>query len=98
QSQEYLVCGTPFTGELGVGENECAALSALFLLEKGSENRIESVDTAEALQRLLRNILFFAEDPALVKVIFDSACEFAAKVAIRRLVFVPDGRVWDLIR
>ena len=98
QGNRYLACGTPFAGELArVGENQSAPLSVLFLLEKGFENRIEPVGATEAVQRLLRNILFFAEDPALVKLVFQSACEFASLVPIRRLVFVPDQRVWDII-
>ena len=95
----YLACGTPFAGELGrVGENQSAPLSELFLLEKGFENRIESLNPTEAVQGLLRNILFFAQDSALVKLVFHSACEFARLVPIHRLVFAPDERVWDLIR
>jgi hypothetical protein len=98
QGNRYLACGTPFAGELArVGENQSAPLSALFLLEKGLQNRIEPVGATEAVQRLLRNILFFAEDPALVELVFQSACEFASLVPIRRLVFVPDQRVWDII-
>jgi hypothetical protein len=68
------------------------------LLEKGLQNSIEPIDTTEAIQRLLRNILFFAHDPELVKLVFQSACEFASLVPIRRLVFMPDQRVWDIIR
>jgi hypothetical protein len=95
----YVACGTPFAGELArVGENCSAPLTALFLLEKGSQNRIEPVGPSEAIQRLLRNILFFADDPELVKLVFQSACEFASLVPIRRLIFVPDQRVWDIIR
>jgi hypothetical protein len=52
----------------------------------------------EAIQRLLRNILFFADDPELVELVFESACEFASLVPIHRLQFVPDQRVWDIIR
>jgi hypothetical protein len=68
------------------------------LLEKGLQNRIEPIGPSEAIQRLLRNILFFAHDPELVKLVFQSACEFASLVPIHRLVFVPDQRVWDIIR
>jgi hypothetical protein len=94
----YVACGTPFAGELGrVGVNQSAPLSNFFLLEKGLENKIEPVNPAEAIQRLLRNILFFADDPQLVELIFHSACEFASVVPIQRLTFVPDQRVWDLI-
>ena len=98
QGNRYLACGTPFAGELArVGENQSAPLSALFLLEKGLQNRIEPVGATEAVQRLLRNILFFADDRALEELVFQSACEFASLVPIRRLVFVPDQRVWDII-
>ena len=98
EGNRYFACGTPFAGELArVGENQSAPLSALFLLEKGLQNTIEPVSATEAVQRLLRNILFFADDPSLVKLVFQAACEFASLVPIRRLVFVPDQRVWDLI-
>jgi hypothetical protein len=99
EGDRYLACGTPFTGELGrVGVNQSAPLDALFLLEKGAENRVEPVNAAEGLRRLLRNILFFAEDPELVKLVFQSACEFVSLVPIHRLIFVPDQRVWEIIR
>jgi hypothetical protein len=99
EGTRYIAFGTPFAGELArVGENCSAPLSALFLLEKGSQNRIEPAGPSEALRRLLRNILFFADDPELVKLVFQSACEFASLVPIHRLVFVPDQRVWDIIR
>jgi len=99
ESNRYVACGTPFAGELArVGENCSAPLSALFFLEKGLQNRIEPIAPTEAIQRLLRNILFFADDPELVKLVFQSACEFASLVPMHRLVFVPDQRVWDIIR
>jgi hypothetical protein len=99
EGNRYMAYGTPFAGELArAGENCSAPLSALFLLEQGSQNRIEPVGPSEALRRLLRNILFFADDPELVKLVFQSACEFASLVPIHRLVFVPDQRVWDIIR
>ena len=99
EGNQYIACGTPFAGELArVGENCSAPLSAFFLLEKGLQNRIEPIGPSEAIRRLLRNILFFADDPELVKLVFQSACEFASLVPIHRLVFVPDQRVWDIIR
>jgi hypothetical protein len=99
EGNRYMACGTPFAGELArVGENQSAPLSAVFFLEKGLQNSVEPVGAAEAVQRLLRNVLFFADDPELVKLVFQSACEFASLVPILRLVFVPDRRVWDIIR
>jgi hypothetical protein len=99
EGNRYVACGTPFAGELArVGENQSAPLSTVFLLEKGLENRIEPIGATDAVQRLLRNILFFADDPGLVEAVFQAACEFVSLVPIRRLVFVPDQRVWDIIR
>ena len=94
----YRACGTPFAGELArVGENKSAPLCTLFLLEKGPENRIETVAASEAVRLLMRNILFFAEDAELVNLVFRSACEFVERVPVRRLIFVPDDRVWEMI-
>jgi hypothetical protein len=99
QGNEYRAYGTPFAGELArVGENVSAPLHTLFLLEKGLENRIEPVAAADAIRLLLRNILFFAEDPELVNLVFRSACEFVERIPVRRLIFVPDERVWEIIR
>jgi len=57
----------------------------------------ESLLYAEALRLLLRNILFFADDAELVKMVFRSANEFLDQVPPYRLTFYPDERVWDLI-
>ena len=95
----YSAFGTPFAGELAKpGENCTAPVSALFFLEKGPENRVDELSSAEAVRRLMRNILFFAEDRGLVEKLFATACDFVARVPIRRLTFYPDARVWDEIR
>jgi hypothetical protein len=98
EEDAYRACGTPFAGELArVGENLSAPLNTLFLLEQGPENRIEPVAKSDAIRMLLRNILFFAEDPELVSRVFQSACQFVERVPVRRLIFVPDERVWEMI-
>ncbi len=95
----YSAFGTPFAGELAKsGENRTAPVSALFFLEQGPENRVNELSSAEAVRRLMRNILFFAEDQGLVEELFTTACDFVAKVPIRRLTFYPDARVWEEIR
>ncbi len=94
----YRAFGTPFAGELSrPGKNVSAPIAALFLLAKGPQNRIESVSPDEATRLLLRNILFFAGDSELVKMVFQSACNFVERVPVRRLVFVRDERVWETI-
>jgi hypothetical protein len=95
----YAAFGTPFAGELArSGENCSAPISALFFLEQGPKNCIDELSTIEAVRRLMRNILFFAEDPGLVNKLFATACNFISKVPIRRLTFYPDAKVWDDVR
>ncbi len=95
---QYIAYGTPFAGELGEpGKNISAPIAAVYLLDKAPQNKIVRVDSAEAIRRLMRNILFFAQDPELVRMVFDSACAFVAAVPVYQLSFFPDQRVWDLI-
>jgi hypothetical protein len=94
----YAAFGTPFAGELArPGENCNASISAVFFLEQGPANRIDDLPSSEAVQRLMRNILFFAEDRVLVEKLLATACDFVSRVPIHRLTFYPDGRVWDAI-
>ena len=95
----YSAYGTPFAGELAkAGENCQAPVGGLFFLEKGAENEIEAMASPEAVRRLMRNVLFFAHDPALVEKLFTTACHFIETVPIRRLTFYPDARVWEEVR
>jgi hypothetical protein len=95
----YAAYGTPFAGELArPGENCSAPVAALFFLEQGPENRVDDLPSAEAVRRLMRNILFFAEDRLLVEKLLATACDFVTRVPIRRLTFYPDTKVWDLVR
>jgi hypothetical protein len=94
----YRAFGTPFAGELAqIGQNVSAPLDTLFLLAKGPENRVDEINSAQAVQAILRNVLFFAEDDRLVRRLFDTALDVVAKVKIRRLTFVPDQKVWELV-
>jgi hypothetical protein len=95
----FVAFGTPFAGELArIGENLRAPIAALYLLSQGPGNIIEDVSQAEAVRALLQNILFFAQDDELARLVFQTAFEFVSCVPVRRLVFAPDARVWDLIR
>jgi len=95
----YSAYGTPFAGELAQpGENCSTPVSALFFLEQGPENRVEELPASEAMHRLMRNILFFADDPQLLENVLNTACDFVSRVPACRLVFYPDARVWDAIR
>ena len=99
QGEGYAAFGTPFTGELAkLGENVSAPVRALYLLGKGRENRIEAMAPAEAARSLLANILFFAEDEELAQAVFRSTFDFVSRVPVCKLTFVPDARVWELMR
>jgi hypothetical protein len=99
EGEGYQACGTPFAGELArVGANCRAPIAHLFFLAQGPENRIDPIPARDALRMLLRNILFFADDSSLVEMVFRSACEFLSRVPASRLTFLPDERVWELIR
>ena len=98
EADGYVAYGTPFAGELAQpGENVRAPLAALYLLAQGTENRIDPVAEADALRAVLRCVLFFAHDSELVGHVFDSVCNLVQRVPVRRLTFVPDFRVWELI-
>lgn len=99
QGDGYTAFGTPFTGELAkAGENVSAPVEALYLLAKGGENRIDPILPGAAVQSLLANVLFFARDEEFVRAVFHSAFEFVSRIPVLRLTFVPDSRVWELIR
>ncbi len=92
----YEAFGTPFAGELAKpGENTSAPIAALFFLNKGPSNLIEAVPSSAAVQRLLRNILFFAEDRGLTEKLLAISCDFVSRVPVRKLTFYPDAQVWD---
>src|SRR5262249_55942927 len=55
----YHAYGTPFAGELArIGLNVRAPLAGVFLLQQGSQDRIEQVSERQALRELLRHVLF----------------------------------------
>ncbi len=95
----YSAFGTPFSGELAKsGENCSAPIAALFLLAQGAKNKFEELPGEEIVRRLMRNILFFAEDRILIEKLFDTACDFVARVPVRQLTFYPDANVWEEVR
>jgi hypothetical protein len=96
---QYSAFGTPFTGELARSGEKCSApIAALFFLEKGSENRVDPVPAPLAVERLMRNILFFAHDRKLIEMLFATACEFVGRIPVCQLTFYPDARAWDEIK
>lgn len=98
-SGKYLAYGTPFAGELGKsGENTSAPVAAFYHLVKARTNRLILMKPGDAVRALLESILFFAEDPNLVSLVFQSTCDLVCQLPVYRLEFVPDNSVWDLVQ
>ena len=97
EGTEYRVYGTPFSGELGMhGEDISAPLAAIHLIEHGARNRRAPLAQPEAVRRLLRNTLFFAQEAPLVNAVFATLCDLTERVPVYRLEFAPDAQVWEL--
>jgi hypothetical protein len=97
--EKFLAYGTPFTGELEKpGENISTPIAALYHLVKAPTNRLTPMKPGDAVRALLESVLFFAEDPDLVKLVFQSVCDLVCQLPIYRLEFVPEKSVWDLIQ
>jgi hypothetical protein len=95
----YYAFGTPFAGDLGrSGENLSAPLGGLYLLEQGPADSIRPLAAPQAARRLLRNILFFADDRPLVQKLFDAACDFVSAVPVYELTFRPTPEVWKIVQ
>jgi hypothetical protein len=96
----YIAYGTPFAGELAEpGANVQAPIDTLYLLAQGPVNRVDALPSrSEAARALLRNILFFAHDQEPAEHVFQSALDFVQRVPVKRLTFLPDQHVWDLIQ
>jgi hypothetical protein len=94
-----MAFGTPFAGELSdLGEPVSAPVAALFRLGHRADNRLDRLETAETVQTLMRNILFFADEGHLVDHVLDTACDFASRVPAFRLLFAPSPHVWSTIQ
>jgi len=95
----YMAYGTPFAGELSdSGEPVSAPVAAVFGLAWAADPSHERLAEGAAVQMLMRNILFFAADPALTADLLETACDFADAVPAFRLAFAPDARVWATIQ
>ena len=95
----YWAHGTPFSGELArAGENASAPIAGFYHLQKAPINRLVPIKPTEAARLLLESVLFFAEDPNLVKAMFWSVCDVVRRQPVYQLEFVPDRSAWDLIQ
>jgi len=98
ENGEFRAWGTPFSGELAKpGPNSWARLARVFLLRQGPENSIEPMERHEAVCSVLRNVLFFADDPELAGRVLETVCRLVETVPVQRLTFRPEAAIWDLV-
>ena len=94
----YRAFGTPFVGELGIaGASINAPLGAIYFLRQARENQVRPIPPVLAARKLLCNVLFFAEEEALVEKVFGLGCEFVSAVPAFELKFRPEPAVWELV-
>jgi hypothetical protein len=93
-----MAFGTPFAGELGTaGERVAAPVHAVYELAWGDHHRLERLGRSEAVKTLMRNVLFFVDDPALAGQVFQTICHVTATLPVYRLTFAPNAAVWDVL-
>ncbi len=90
--------GTPFWGLFATGgANRGVPVEKLFFLVR-DENTFEAPLTpAQALPRLMRNILNFARDPGFNTQLFLNASQLLQNVHFTELHCIPDPTIWPLI-
>ena len=94
----YSAHGTPFTGELAQpGANTSAPIAGLYYLVQAPRNHLTAMKPVDAVRALLESVLFFAEDPELVTLVFQSACDIVSRLPLYKLEFKRDQSVWDIL-
>lgn len=79
-----LVCGTPWNGKHNLGCNKMVPLKAICILERATQNKIVSVDAAEALPMLLQQS-FRTGTPSGTVLLFDILDKLTKRVQLYRL-------------
>ena len=64
-----LACGSPWCGKEGWNDNAMVPLKAIFLLERGEENRIEEIGPGKAFPTLLQQTYWPVDPGALMKTV-----------------------------
>lgn len=91
----FSAYGNPFWGELNVGgENEAAPIKGIYFLVKDTKNYLDILSPAQALRRLLPNVVFFARDRAFSRRLFNFCVDLTADIPAYNLHFVPDSSFW----
>jgi hypothetical protein len=90
--------GSPFWGELArPGDNTAVPLAAIHFLRHADRHAATPVTPRQARASLLRNVLFFAAQRALLAGVLDVAAGLVDRVPCFALGFRPEASVWEAI-
>ncbi|HKW57028.1 MAG TPA: hypothetical protein VJN42_06680 [Candidatus Acidoferrum sp.] len=89
--------GTPWHGDAGVASPECAALTAIYLLEKGNSNEITAVAKGRAAAELFARSFVTHHSETGIRATLDFLDRVATQVPCSVFQFVPDETAVEAI-
>jgi hypothetical protein len=90
--------GTPWAGTAAIARDGSAPLARILFLRHGRENRIDKLDAAEALDRMLPLVSIPWYDPDVASPIIAFAKRVVAATPCYEFSFTPDRAAIDLFR
>jgi hypothetical protein len=93
----YRVWGTPFWGQLQMSVNKSAPLRAVLMLSQASSSSVQDVPLALVLPEFMKTVLYFGQNLETTNVLLDVSLEFLSKVPIKKLSFLADRTLWEVI-
>ncbi len=93
----YIVCGTPFHGEIPLYTNKQATLQNAFLLRQNTTTFFEKLESVDAYTHIMRNILFFSDDWGLKQEIFKTTIDLVNSVGVYEMNFEKNNKFWEII-
>lgn len=84
----WRVFSTPFKGEIEHSfPNISGSVAKVFFIIKDKKTYCRQLDTKDALQQLLPNVIFFCKDKALMQDVFNVCCNFVQDISCYDLHF-----------
>ena len=85
---EMVLCGSPWRGKEGWGENRNAPLGGIFILRRGETDRVEQISDLDALNALLAATIY-PEDAETTQKLLELIGRIIESVPVRLLYCTP---------